>query len=346
MDLLKKFTIKNLKLNKKRTIVTIIGIILSVALITAVASMYASGIASLIDYETYEKGNFHIAYYEVPVEEINTFENNRAIKNIKITQDIGFAKLKDSQNEYKPYTCIKGFTKTSLEELSVKLVEGRMPENENEIIIPTHLKTNGRIDLKVGETITLEVGTRISEGNELTQQTEFDPSIPEEITNTATKQYKIVGIMERPATNIEPYSAPGYTFITYLNPQNITGKVDIYASYTKQGLKEENKVTAGLLGVDEKAWELFNSGDVLEENYDKLIEEIDKAKYEINVNGYLISLETNPIDNDTVGDLGIVIGIVCAIIIVTSVFCIKNSFDISITEKTKQYYLNYLKVLI
>ena len=61
MDLLNKLTIKNLKLNKKRTIVTIIGIILSVALITAVASMYSSGIKSLINFETREKGNFHVA---------------------------------------------------------------------------------------------------------------------------------------------------------------------------------------------------------------------------------------------------------------------------------------------
>lgn len=52
MNLLNKLTIKNLKLNRKRSIVTIIGIMLSVALITAVASIYASGIQSLIKYET------------------------------------------------------------------------------------------------------------------------------------------------------------------------------------------------------------------------------------------------------------------------------------------------------
>ena len=73
MDLLNKLTIKNLKLNKKRTVVTIIGIMLSVALITAVASMYSSGIKSLINFETREKGNFHVAYFDVPVSEINTF---------------------------------------------------------------------------------------------------------------------------------------------------------------------------------------------------------------------------------------------------------------------------------
>ena len=59
MDLLNKLTIKNLKFNKKRTIVTIIGIILSVALVSAVATMYSSAINSLINYEIYEFGNFH-----------------------------------------------------------------------------------------------------------------------------------------------------------------------------------------------------------------------------------------------------------------------------------------------
>lgn len=74
MDLLNKLTIKNLKLNKKRTIVTIIGIMLSVALITAVATMYSSAIKSLINFETYHKGNFHIAFYDVNKNDIYKIE--------------------------------------------------------------------------------------------------------------------------------------------------------------------------------------------------------------------------------------------------------------------------------
>ena len=65
---------------------------------------------------------------------------------------------------------------------------------------------------------------------------------------------------------------------------------------------------------------------------------MDKAKYsDINVDSYLIALETNPISNSGIGSLGIVVGIVMGIILFTSIFCIKNSFDISITEKIKQY---------
>ena len=61
------------------------------------------------------------------------------------------------------------------------------------------------------------------------------------------------------------------------------------------------------------------------------------SKYQFNSNNYLITLETNPLDESTTRSLGTVVLIVCLIIVFTSVFCIKNSFDISITEKTKQY---------
>lgn len=213
MDLLKKLTIKNLKLNRKRTIVTIIGIILSVALITSVATIYNSAIKSLIEFETYQKGNFHVSFYNVLVDEVKTLKNNRKISDVFLTQDIGYAKLEGSKNEYKPYAFIKAFTKSSLENLSVKLTEGRLPENENEIVIPTHLKTNGRVTLNVGDTITLNVGKRVSDGYELDQSNSFDKNTSEEIIDTTTKTYKIVGRIERPATNIEGYSAPGYTLL-------------------------------------------------------------------------------------------------------------------------------------
>ena len=89
MSLLNKLTIKNLKLNKKRTIVTIIGIILSVALVTAVASMYSSLVSSLIKYETTEKGNFHVVFYDVDTTDLNLFKNNREIEKFYITENIG-----------------------------------------------------------------------------------------------------------------------------------------------------------------------------------------------------------------------------------------------------------------
>lgn len=342
MSLLNKLTIKNLKLNKKRTVVTIIGIMLSVALITAVASIYSSGIKSLIKYETCEKGNFHTAFYNVPVSDIDIFENNRNIETINITKNVGYAKI-DSKNEYKPYAFIKAFTKDSLKNLSVKLVDGRLPENENEVVIPTHLKTNGRLFLNVGDSITLDIGKRVTfDGYELNQNNQYqknDEEVGESIVETTSKTYKIVGIIGRPATNIEGYSAPGYTFITYLEENKINGIVDVYARFSKDGVKNSYETIANILGVDAKLFKKVNNQEgTSNKELKEYLNQMDKAKYsDINVNSYLIALETNPISNSGIGGLGIVVGIVIGIIVFTSIFCIKNSFDISITEKIKQY---------
>ena len=333
MTLLNKLTIKNLKLNKKRTIVTIIGIMLSVALITAVASMYASGIKSLIKYETIIKGDFHTAFYNVPTSDIDKFVNNRNIEKLNITEGLGYAKI-DSKNEDKPYAYLKGFTKDALNNLSVRLVKGRLPENTNEIVIPTHLKTNGRLDLKLNDSITLEVGKRIdSKGDELNQSDKYQNTAGEQLVETQTKTYKIVGIIERPATNIEYYTAPGYTFITYIDSKNLSGNVDIYAKFTKDGVKKLDKTIANILGVSQVLFRKVYNQEIESE---KLTEQLKKT-YMFDMNKYLIDLETNPISSTSMGDLGKVLAIVIVIIVFTSIFCIKNSFDISITEKIRQY---------
>ena len=337
MNLLKKLTIKNLKLNKKRTIVTIIGIMLSVALITAVATMYASGLKSLIVYEKYVKGDFHVEFMDVPSDDVKTIKNNNGVENVYLTQEIGYAPLKDSKNSGKPYAYVMGFDKGALENLSIRLTSGRLPQNEDEIIIPTHLKTNGRMDIENNKEITLEVGERVSGTYKLNQYVGYDAD-NEKIINTKQKTYKIVGVYERSATNIEPYIAPGYTFISYIDDNNFTGKVNVYAKYNKVGSKNHIKVTADIIGVNAEFLDKFYYGSY--DNEEELInirEELDKARYEIDINGYLIALETDPISNSGIGNLGYVVIVVCIIIVFTSVFCIKNSFDISITEKIKQY---------
>ncbi len=345
MNLLNKLTIKNLLLNKKRTIVTIVGIILSVALICAVSSMYASGISSLIKFETYEKGNFHVAFYNVLAKDIEEIKNNRGIKDVYVTKNIGYAKLENSKNEYKPYAYVKAFTKNALDNLAINLVDGRMPENEREIVIPTHLKTNGRVTISVGDKITLSLGKRMGmDGVELNQN---DPYQLDEESNNVLENfipnedvtYEVVGIIERPSTSIEPYEAPGYTFVTYMDEYALTDSVDVFARYSKKGSKDYIDVTAGILGIDSEKFKLYLNPNlnIYHDDYKEIVNEVAASRYQFDINSYLISLENNPLSNESVGSLSTVIGVVILIIIFTSVFCIKNSFDISITEKIRQY---------
>ena len=343
MNLLNKLTTKNLKLNKKRTIVTIVGIMLSVALLTAVASIYASGIQSLIHLEIRQQGDYHIGFINVPINELEIFKNNRSIEKLSVTQDVGYAKIK-TENHYKPYVFIKKFNKEALSNLAINIVDGRLPENENEIVIPTHLKTNGRTTLNVGDTITLDVGQRVdNEGNTLDQYTPYriddeTNKEQEKIINSKATTYKIVGIIERPTNNIENYSAPGFTFVTYTDDNNLSENVNVFVKYTKDGVKNWTKSTANILGINEELFEQYLGDKTLpEETLNKIDEEMQKAKYKIISNGYLIGLETNPNSVSGIDGLSTVLYIVLGIIVFTSIFCIKNSFDISITEKTKQY---------
>ena len=153
MKLLNKLTIKNLKLNKKRTIVTIIGVILSVALITAVADMLFSAHASLINFEITNYGDYHYEFSDVPIEDLKYFNENRSIENIYITQGIGYALLPESKNPDKPYIYIEAFTEESIKKLGINLVDGRLPKNDKEVVIPTHLKTNGRVKYEIGDKV-------------------------------------------------------------------------------------------------------------------------------------------------------------------------------------------------
>ena len=340
MELLNKLTMKNLKLNKKRTIVTIIGIVLSAALITAVASLFFSARSSLIRFEIKQKGNFHYCFYDVPLQNINDFKGNRKIETMYLMQNLGYDYLNGSKNEYKPYVCVKAFDKNALENLAINLLEGRLPENENEILVPSHTKTNGGVTLNIGEKITLNLGTRVSDGEELNQNNPYFPEQNEEIINTTSHTYTIVGIIERPSTKIEGYSAPGYTFITYMDNENLTGKkCDVFVRYTKEGLKDDLKVTANILGVDEEVYKKLYGGDEFLETDEflELTQKLGEPKYRTDINSDLILLETGIIGDSTLKALGTAVIVVVIIIIITSVFCIKNSFDISITEKTKQY---------
>ena len=340
MDLMNKLTIKNLKLNKKRTIVTIMGILLSVALLTAVSVMFFSAHASLVKYEIGYKGNYHYLFLDVPAERLKEFQQNRKIESICLAEKLGYAEYEGIQNPDKPYLFVEAFDENALENLAVDLLEGRLPENEGEVLIPAHLKNNGGVTLKVGEKLTLEVGKRISNGLELDQDTSFGMEGPEEIVNTVTKEYTVVGVMERLPYEIESYSGPGYTVITRME-ENTAECVDVYVRYGKKGLKDHLAATAGILEVDEAAFRAVNNYELLEalsaEEQNAAALEADQAVYDWRVNSYLITLETGILSDSFMKDLARAVAAVLLIIIATSVFCIRNSFDISITEKIRQY---------
>ena len=164
MKILNKIIIKDLKLNKKRSIVTIIGIILSVALICAVAGMATSFRATLVKGEIESSGYYHVEIENVDSKFKNILKHNYDIKDIYEVKEIGYAKLEHTNYASKPYMHLYSMTQNDFERLKFTLIDGRFPNNEGEIVISRHLRTLGEVDYKIGDTVTFEVGKRVSDG--------------------------------------------------------------------------------------------------------------------------------------------------------------------------------------
>ena len=352
MNLMKTLTLKNLKLNRKRTIVTIVGIILATALLSALVTLVSSFQYSMIEYQKQKDGDFHVKFSNVKMSELSEFKNNRNIESTFETMGMGFAKLDGCKNEDKPYAYVMATDEAGFERGCFNLIEGRMAKNEDEIVIPRHLKTNGRIDIKVGDEITLDVGKRYDSNTEsvIRENCAYEHEA-EMLTDTVTKRYKVVGIMERPGYGMEDYSAAGYTFVTYSDElaaidngsKSEAGEADttltVYSRYTQKALRNKDAVTADIIGVDEKLFAKANNSSVemTAEESDRFLKGMENAKYDIYMNRFLISYEcVFPIDGSFKA-LFTVAAVVALIIILTSVYCIKNSFNISITEKIRQY---------
>ena len=340
MNVLNKLTKKNLLLNKKRTIVTIIGIMLSTALVCAVAGLVTSAQQTFVNLIKNSDGDYHISFSNVPQEQQKYIIQNNAVDSYYTTKELGYSKFESIQNEDKPYIYVVAMNENAFEKGAYKLAEGRMAQNENEIVIPQHLIDNGRVKINVGDKITLNVGTReLMDGSKLNQKNPYLASsskeyiyqetgkagdsedYEEQIVDGQTKEYTVVGIMKRPNTGLEPYSAPGYTAVTYLNEGGNIGNTDKKVSKTfnfyvtlKNPKEYENVMN-----------QIKNT-----------IETENESEIEVEANVDLLRFE-GVLSESTLGVLYGIASVIIVIIVVSSVFVIRNSFSISVSEKTKQY---------
>lgn len=214
MNILNKVTLQSLKKSRTRTIVTIIGVILSASMITAVATFAVSLQNYLINGAASKYGNWHIEIPDANSSFLLEQSNDSRVANAVALQNIGNAKLEGGKNPDKPYLFITGWNEEAFDALPIKLLSGRLPENSNEVVIPAHIAANGGVKISVGETLTLSVGNRICGNQTLSQHDSYCAS-EETLIHTTEKTYTVVGICQRPA--IEEYSAPGYTLITTQN---------------------------------------------------------------------------------------------------------------------------------
>ncbi|MCR4796039.1 MAG: ABC transporter permease [Ruminococcus sp.] len=329
MNIFSKVTIQSLKKNRARTIVTIIGIILSTALICAVTTSIASVQRYAVNYFEYTEGKWHGYEKSSDIGVYNKIKNSDKVSGAGCLSYIGYADI-DSENEYKPYLYICGFEENMDGLIPVHIITGRMPENRNEILIPEHLDDNGGVNYNVGDKITLEIGDRkadpdkiaeigISTGdkdseyfehNILTQQNPMTAvGSNDNIVLTAeyidvreTREFTVVGKYMRP--DFEDYFAPGYTALTVPDDVDDFTAADVFYRMKKAkdiyDFKEEN----GLGGRTHSEVLLLTGVSRYDSFYSFIL-----------------------------GMAAVIIGL----IMFGSIMLIYNAFAISVSERTKQF---------
>ncbi len=311
MKVLNDLSIQDLKLNKKRSIVIIIGIILSTALICGVAGLVTSFQKTMVDTAKEGQGNYHTIFYNVPKDELKYIEENIEVKDYFLSEELGYSYLPNPKNvEETPIVNVISMNDKFIENMSVKLKEGRLPENDTELAISTRINEKFNTNYKVGDTITLNI-------NETEQNME----------NGIPKTYKIVGIIERPILAIESYDVDWFTAITKM--QNVNKKANIAVLYNKP--KDYIKNTENINNMTKTE----NNEDGV--SFSGLSNKYKSYKYNLMVNKELLAYEGASLDDETLKTIYGLGAFIIGIVLVSSVFVIRNGFEISITERLKQY---------
>lgn len=305
MNIFNKYTLKTLSKNKSRTLVTIIGIILSASMITAVISLVTSLQSFLLKTAISNHGDWHGAVYDISLEELAKLQGNADISRYGTLQNIGYSLLEEGVNDEKPYLAILGIGESFKDMMPINLISGRMPKNNTEIILPDHLKNNGGVKYQLEDVLELSIGERLSDGMKLYQNTQYQSGKygTEELVATGSRTYHVVGFYERPS--FESYSAPGYSALT-LTDETASNS---YLAYIK-------------LNTPKNIYDFINKtfpGHDSINNYSVL--RYIGASDETSLNAVLYGLSS----------------ILIAIIMLASISLIYNAFSISISERIKQF---------
>lgn len=131
MNILRKVTWKAMWGNKTRTIVTIIGVILSAAMFTAVTTMGVSMIDYLIRNTIYYDGDYYATYEQTGAETIAALEESDLVSDMGCYQFLGYLTIGEDYGACWGTAVDEGF----LRMMPVHAVKGRLPENSGEIVV-------------------------------------------------------------------------------------------------------------------------------------------------------------------------------------------------------------------
>lgn len=292
MNLLRELTIKNLLLNKKRSIATIIGILLSTSLIFTVFSGVSSFRETLKNYIIKEEGDYHIS-----TKNKNLFNQASHHKNFDDYYKVNIlgSSIIDNTANFQKYLIIKALDKKTFDRNQIKLVDGRLPKSSDEIVISTNLKNFLDNNLAIGQTLALELD-KSSDNNNISHLNKFEH-----------RSFKIVGYINRPNSSIDKLEEDGFSALSVSDKKE--KYIDTEYFYKLKDIKK----------------------------YQNHLNDVYNNSSDYHINYRLMKTYGLSFSNQTMNVLYGIAAVISLIIILTSISVIRNSFSISIIEKTKQY---------
>ncbi len=305
MNIFHKIALQGLKKNRTRTLVTIIGVLLSSVMITGVITFGVS----LLDYMTrgamQKYGDWNTAFLNVNPSFVQERMQDEETAGTVSFDDIGYIMPGGAGSPEKPYLFVAGFTQETFDALPITLMSGRLPENSGEVIISAKAALEGGISYSTGDTITAAVGSRLKDGEELTQTDSYSAG-EESFVPREEKTYTVVGTMRTPV--FETDDSPGYTMITKSDASVSTKHMTLFVT-----LKNPRRTFSYADHAGKDCAYILN--------YDLL---------------RVMGISDRPADKVFLMFLYSLGGIVIAIIMVGSIFLIYNSFHISLSERIRE----------
>ncbi|NTU34008.1 ABC transporter permease [Brevibacillus sp. HB1.1] len=320
MNIVNQLTLRYMKQNKSRTLVTIIGVIISVAMLTAVFSISSSFMDMMQRNTIAYTGKWQAAFFDVTGEDVAVITNTEAIERYDIDQELGFARLSNSANRAKPYLYITGHSNHDV--IGISPIDGRLPQNENELALSSQFLQTAGVSWKVGDVVTLDFGKRSlnKDGTSETLGNNDAYQSKEVFTPTKTKTYTITGIVQAPAREQDAMAA--YRAFSGLSE----GALEEGFPYT---VRVEYKDFKGL-GND-----IYETSDTIASKVSGVNNQGKSNGVKIKYNRDLLLYSGISSDSRFLNTMYLAVLTVGSIILIGSFSLIYNAFSISLSERSR-----------
>lgn len=211
MNIMNRLAWRSLWKNRTRTLVTIVGIILSAAMFAAVTTLGVSLRQYLVDITIYNTGDYFIRFDNATAEEVEAIQAREEISRLGIAKTLGYINV-GTEEKNQPYI-LTALDENAFEMRTILVKKGRLPEAPGEIAVPEHclwyLQAMGMAG-EPGETVSLDVVPRYEDEYYYDHMPEFPIS---DIPNF-TESYVIVGILDSDSSRMSDWRMEPMNFIT------------------------------------------------------------------------------------------------------------------------------------